>query len=148
MYFVDQEKIQEKLAYINWLLEQLEKCHAGSSIENLALERIIHLLIEAILDTGNMMIDGFIMRDPGSYEDIIEILVDERVLKEDEKEAYQAIIRLRKTVVTDYLNIDHIALKQTVDHHIATLKQFASRIRAYLENELKVAHAFSKNIEG
>ena len=26
------------------------------------------------------MIDGFIMRDPGSYEDIIDIMEDERVI--------------------------------------------------------------------
>lgn len=31
------------------------------------------------------MIDGFIMRDPGSYEDIIDILVDERVIPKDTK---------------------------------------------------------------
>ncbi|GAA3319942.1 hypothetical protein GCM10020331_028930 [Ectobacillus funiculus] len=30
------------------------------------------------LDVGNAIIDGFIMRDPGSYEDIIDILVDEK----------------------------------------------------------------------
>lgn len=28
------------------------------------------------------MIDGFIMRDPGSYDDIMDILVDEKVVTE------------------------------------------------------------------
>ena len=49
-----------------------------------ALERIVHLLVECILDTGNDMIDGFIMRDPGSYDDIMDILVDEKVVPEGE----------------------------------------------------------------
>ena len=33
-----------------------------------------------MMDVGNLMIDGFIMRDPGSYEDIIDILIDEKVI--------------------------------------------------------------------
>ena len=49
-----------------------------------ALERIVHLLVECILDTGNDMIDGFIMRDPGSYDDIMDILVDEKVVPTEE----------------------------------------------------------------
>ena len=35
--------------------------------------------MESMMDVGNLMIDGFIMRDPGSYEDIIDILVDEKL---------------------------------------------------------------------
>lgn len=36
-----------------------------------------------MLDVGNAVIDGFIMRDPGSYEDIIDILQDEKVISEE-----------------------------------------------------------------
>ena len=57
----------------------------NTEIEKKALERIVHLLIENVLDVGNAMIDGFIMRDPGSYDDIIDILVDEKVVKKRKK---------------------------------------------------------------
>ena len=36
------------------------------------------------------MIDGFIMRDPGSYEDIIDILMDERVISAEEGQAMKS----------------------------------------------------------
>ena len=55
--------------------------HTFNTYEKLALERVNYLLIESIIDVGNSMIDGFIMRDPGSYEDIIDILVDEKVME-------------------------------------------------------------------
>ncbi|MEB4616704.1 DUF86 domain-containing protein, partial [Leucobacter sp. M11] len=54
-----------------------------SEMEKLGLERIGHTLIESVLDVGNSMIDGFIMRDPGSYEDIIDILLDEKVINDE-----------------------------------------------------------------
>lgn len=59
MYFVDREELTFKLAYINQLSQVLEES------EGYALERIAHMLIESVVDVGNMIIDGFIMRDPG-----------------------------------------------------------------------------------
>ena len=38
------------------------------------------------------MIDGFIMRDPGSYEDIIDILMDERVISEEDGQGMKEVI--------------------------------------------------------
>ena len=32
------------------------------------------MLIESSVDIGNMIIDGFILRDPGNYKDVIDIL--------------------------------------------------------------------------
>ena len=32
------------------------------------------MLIESSVDIGNMIIDAFILRDPGNYKDVIDIL--------------------------------------------------------------------------
>ena len=81
MYFVDRHKIENTL---NFLEEELRLYQMQeewtSDVEKKALERIGHTLIECILDIGNDMIDGFIMRDPGSYDDIMDILTDEKVV--------------------------------------------------------------------
>ncbi len=111
MYFVERSKIEKTLIYIEKHLEELGKYAYESRVEELALERIGHVLIEAIIDTGNLMIDGFIMRDPGSYEDIIDILVDEKVIPEQEINAYKEVIQLRKMLVQDYLQLDIVDLK-------------------------------------
>jgi uncharacterized protein YutE (UPF0331/DUF86 family) len=108
----------------------------------LALERIAHVLIESVLDVGNMMIDGFIMRDPGSYEDIIDILIDEQVLPEGQEDEYKQFISLRKSLVTNYNNVEHHALEEALRKSLPVLEQFSLHISEYLQNELGVANAF------
>src|SRR5690625_2120003 len=143
MYFVDRSQIRQTVAHIDYLLEVYEQGSINEVTERLSLERIVHVLIESIVDVGNMMIDGFIMRDPGSYEDIIDILIDEKVLPEKEEKAYKEIIKLRQMLVNDYLNVDHEQLNDQMKRHFDTLKLFSSHILTYLKNELGVANAFS-----
>src|SRR5699024_3840645 len=102
MYFVDRDTIEATLVYMEELLSGFDGLDLGMLKDKLALERVVHMVGESILDVGNMMIDGFIMRDPGGYEDIIDILIDEEVLPESDKQAYYDIIRLRKPLVKDY----------------------------------------------
>lgn len=143
MYFVDRSKIESLLKYIDLLLIEFGKSSFESNIEKLGLERLTQMLIESTLDVGNMMIDGFIMRDPGSYEDIIDILVDEKVIPEGDSEAFKAVIKLRNTLVRDYLTIDHRLLHNTIYENKENLDNFSDHVRTYLNNELGVAHAFS-----
>ncbi|HLS09469.1 DUF86 domain-containing protein [Lentibacillus sp.] len=143
MYFIDRKKIEETLQYMDKLLDEVGKQSFDTFSEKLYLERTVHIVIESILDVGNMMIDGFIMRDPGSFDDIIDILIDEKVLPENEEDAYKAVIQLRKMVVKDYLQIDHQLLSEKIRTHKNTLDQFSSYVRRYLDNELGVANAFT-----
>lgn len=145
MYFVDREKIEQILNYIDKLLLEFDQHSFNSPIEKLSLERLIHMIIESTLDVGNMMIDGFIMRDPGSYEDIIDILVDEKVIPTSDQNSYKEVIKLRNAVVRDYIEIDHLFLQETLVTNKAVLNRFSSYIRTYLNDELGVAHAFSND---
>jgi uncharacterized protein YutE (UPF0331/DUF86 family) len=144
MYFVDRKKVEVTLQFVENLLKEYKELKIESFHEKLALERLTQLLIESIIDVGNMMIDGFIMRDPGSYEDIIDILEDERVIPESESHSYKEVIGLRKMLVKDYLHIDHEKLKLVLDGRYSELIQFTTRIREYLNNEIGVANAFTK----
>src|SRR5699024_2660344 len=107
MYFVDRSRIEKTLAYMEDVLNELKNVRISSFSEKLGLERIVHVLIESVLDVGNMMIDGFIMRDPGSYEDIIDILVDEEVIPAEDEADYKSLIQLRKIIVTHYVDVNH-----------------------------------------
>lgn len=143
MYFVDRSKIEKTLLFMEGILEELKNQSFDNFREKMSLERMIHLLIESTLDVGNMMIDGFIMRDPGSYEDIIDILIDERVLPAEEEAIYKAFIELRKMIVNEYTAVDHSLLVEKIAGSQAMLEQFPVHIRSYLNNELGVANAFS-----
>ncbi|MEC1291597.1 DUF86 domain-containing protein [Bacillus mojavensis] len=143
MYFVDRNKIEHTLGFFELQLA-LFQSQTGwkSEIEGLALERIGHLLIECILDTGNDMIDGFIMRDPGSYDDIMDILVDEKVVTEEEGAQLKQLIAYRKTLVQQYQLADSAELYKLITAHLAVLQAFPKRIRIYLETELGPVSAF------
>ncbi|WP_342720424.1 DUF86 domain-containing protein [Sediminibacillus albus] len=142
---MDRSLIERHLLYMDGLLQEIDSHVFDSFLEKLSLERIAQMMIESMLDVGNMIIDGFIMRDPGSFTDIIDILVDEAVLPAEEADAYKQIILLRKMLVKDYLNMDHEKILEVIHRNHSSLEAFSSRINEYLDNEMDVANTFSNN---
>jgi uncharacterized protein YutE (UPF0331/DUF86 family) len=144
MYFVDRDELEERLRYIESLLSFLgtRSSLPVSQVETLSFERAVHMIIEAMLDVGNQMIDGFIMRDPGSYEDIIDILEDEQVVGEDEARLLIQWIRLRKRLVTQYTHADTELLWIVYNQTKEALIQFPLRVRTYLDEQLGPVSAF------
>jgi uncharacterized protein YutE (UPF0331/DUF86 family) len=144
MYFVDRNELEARLHYIEKLLSFLgtRSSLPVSQLETLAFERAVHMTIEAILDVGNQMIDGFIMRDPGGYEDIIDILDDENVIGKDEAKLLLQWIRLRKRLITQYTQSETETLWIVYTQTQGALIQFPMRIRTYLEEQLGPVSAF------
>ncbi|SRR5690554_4788505 len=144
MYFVDRNKITNTLTYLDELIIIFEKQSdwLKDDISKLALERIGHNVIESILDVGNLMIDGFIMRDPGSYEDIIDILVDEKVITQDMEKPFKEVVALRKNLVREFTQVEIERVQEVVKNSLPALKQFSSKVQSYLENELGPVSAF------
>src|SRR5690625_5035056 len=149
MYFVNRSDIEKLTIFIDNLLNKTEKKDSYSTFsEKLMLERVTHVLIESILDVGNLMIDGFIMRDPGSYHDIIDILIDERVIPKEDEKAYKQLIDLREQLVKYYTTIDHEQIKEVLSSHKHIFGKFSTYIKSYLTTELGVANTFSNEEEG
>ena len=143
MYFVDRNKIEQTLRFYEHQLAFFNsQTDWQSEIGGLALQRIGHLLIECILDTGNDMIDGFIMRDPGSYDDIMDILVDEKVVTEQEGTELKKLIAYRKTLVQQYLLADSAELYRLITADQTALQDFPQRSRRYSEREIGPVSAF------
>lgn len=144
MYFVDREKLETTLVFLEKQISLFSNQNQWlTPIEKAALERITHLMIEAVLDVGNAMIDGFIMRDPGSYEDIIEILIDEKVVTEEIGKSLKTLVQSRKVLVQLYTEIDHTELLNQFSSLIKDLALFPNNVRDYLENELGPVSAFN-----
>ncbi|ALS79212.1 DUF86 domain-containing protein [Planococcus kocurii] len=143
MYFIDRRKITETIQYMNALLEFYEKKQQWTSFNDLlALERVGANIIESIIDVGNSMIDGFIMRDPGSYDDIIDILVDEKVITADMDQPFKDVIALRKMLVREFMKVDQQAIIAALDANLESLKAFGPRVEHYLVHELGPVSAF------
>lgn len=144
MYFVDQKKISKTLEYMEQLIGIFEKESnwQQSDATKLAVERIAHGLIEGIIDVGNSMIDGFIMRDPGSYEDIIDILEDEKVIQIEQADSLKVLFALRPIIVREFMEVDTQQVETTIRETLNALKQFPGQVRDYLTNELGPVSAF------
>ncbi|KAB2334745.1 DUF86 domain-containing protein [Cytobacillus depressus] len=143
MYFVDREKIETTLLFLEKqysLFEELKDVY--TSIEKAALERVCHLIIESILDVGNAMIDGFIMRDPGSYDDIVDILDDEKVIHDELTNSCKILIQYRKMLVQNYTEVNHDEVQAEFRKHLSVMQQFPEKVRAYLQDELGPVSAF------
>lgn len=144
MYFVDRKNISLTLSYMKSIVQLVNESPdlTSNDLNKLALERITQNIIESIIDVGNSMIDGFIMRDPGSYDDIIDILTDEKVITPEMDAPLKAVILLRKMLVRDFISVNHQELAKTLQANIHILRQFPDSIEHYLTHELGPVSAF------
>ena len=144
MYFIDRNKINQTLNHMEELLTLYENKEdwKESLIESLALARLTHVIVESMIDVGNTMIDGFIMRDPGGYEDIIDIMDDEQVITQEMSDPLKHVIGLRKMIVRDFINVDINLIENVLNESMGSLLAFPESVRHYLENELGPVSAF------
>ena len=149
MYFVDRNQISESLNHMEVLLElyRNENEWQKDIIHSLALERIANIVIESVIDVGNTMIDGFIMRDPGSYEDIIDIMEDERVITSEMADPLKQVIELRKMIVREFTKVDIGTIVTVLNTSMDVLLEFPNKVRHYLENELGPVSAFLPEVK-
>lgn len=138
MYFVDRDELEEKLVYIDKLSKEVEKS------EGFALERVCHMLIESVVDVGNMIIDGFVMRDPGSYQDVIDILEMEKVISPTSKDEISNTLPTRQWFVRNYTDINHAEVKRIFMENIHAYQNFKNDVDIFIEYELGPVSAFGK----
>lgn len=140
MYYVNREQIERILGQIPDITEGLRLAATnwdGSTSMGMIQERSLHLAIEVVTDVGSCLIDGFIMRDAGSYEDIISIIHEETVFSGDE--VYKKLIELvalRKPLVQDYYEWSRNMLHPLTPELPDILEGFAVEVRHYLQKEL------------
>lgn len=138
MYYVDRSQIERRLDLLPRISQVLGDITAADEdvlILRFAEERALHLAIEAITDVGSYLIDGFIMRDASSYEDIVEIMRDERVIDHELALQLTGLVRLRKPLVQEYVDWDRNQAHALSAGLPNVLQIFSNRVRAYLDQE-------------
>ncbi|WP_146764188.1 DUF86 domain-containing protein, partial [Staphylococcus aureus] len=66
-----------------------------------------------------MIIDGFILRDPGNYKDVIDILALEKVISEDTQNQINKTVDVRKRFVHYYDELDTAELVPLFDESVS-----------------------------
>ncbi|AXZ23999.1 DUF86 domain-containing protein [Staphylococcus warneri] len=140
MYFVDKDKLSEKLNY----LQQLTNDYETNKTNQYAFERIAQMLIESSVDIGNMIIDGFILRDPGNYKDVIDILELENVISKETQEHINQTVDVRKQFAHNYIQLDTKEIEPLFDRALPFYKQFIDEVVQFLNNENVPITAFGK----
>ncbi|MGZ9583009.1 DUF86 domain-containing protein [Paenibacillus marinisediminis] len=139
MYYVDRQQIDNRLQQIKILNEAVEQITAGwndSALFHMAQERSLHLAVEIVTDVGSLLIDGFIMRDASSYEDIIEIIAQEGVLDEGLQHKLLQLVQLRKPLVQQYAEWERTGIHSQLSELPELLTSFKDCVERYIESEL------------
>ena len=140
MYFVDKEKLELKLNY----LKQWTEDYPEQKENHYAFERIAQMLIESSVDIGNMIIDGFVLRDPGNYKDVIDILELEKVISPKTQEGINKTVDVRKRFVHEYDQLNTEDLIPLFDTSLADYRNFIDEVIHFLNNENVPVTAFGK----
>ena len=139
MYYVNQEQIERRLDAIPEIasgLRQASEAWDGSIVLGFVQERALHLSIEIVTDVGSYLIDGFIMRDASSYEDIMDIIHQEQVISDQVHAVLVELVKLRRPLVQEYYDWERHALHPLASVIPSTLEEFAQSVRDYLKREL------------
>ncbi|HEC2158230.1 DUF86 domain-containing protein [Staphylococcus delphini] len=143
MYFVDKTQLETKLKYLKQLTEDYETVKSN----HYAFERVAQMLIESSVDIGNMMIDAFILRDPGNYKDVIDILELEGAISKETQHALHQTIDVRRQFVHYYDTLDTAQLIPLFDQTVPFYEQFIEEVLQFLENENVPVTAFGKGAQ-
>lgn len=139
MYYVDETQIEQRLAGIPDIVQAIETIVQqwdSSLLYAMAQERALHLAIETVTDVGSYLIDGFLMREASSYEDIIEIVSEEQVFPGELAGPLTDLVKLRRSLVQDYYLLGREQLHPLIPKLPAILEQFSSSVRHYIAREL------------
>ncbi|MDK3741985.1 DUF86 domain-containing protein [Staphylococcus pseudintermedius] len=143
MYFVDKTQLETKLKYLKQLTEDYETVKSN----HYAFERVAQMLIESSVDIGNMIIDAFILRDPGNYKDVIDILELEGAISKETQHALHETIDVRRQFVHYYDKLDIAQLIPLFDQTVPFYEQFIEEVLQFLENENVPVTAFGKGAQ-
>ncbi|EIE3641552.1 DUF86 domain-containing protein [Staphylococcus pseudintermedius] len=143
MYFVDKTQLETKLKYLKQLTEDYETVKSN----HYAFERVAQMLIESSVDIGNMIIDAFILRDPGNYKDVIDILELEGAISKETQHALHETIDVRRQFVHYYDTLDIAQLITLFDQTVPFYEQFIEEVLQFLENENVPVTAFGKGAQ-
>ncbi|MDE9965308.1 DUF86 domain-containing protein [Staphylococcus pseudintermedius] len=143
MYFVDKTQLKTKLKYLKQLTEDYETVKSN----HYAFERVAQMLIESSVDIGNMIIDAFILRDPGNYKDVIDILELEGAISKETQHALHETIDVRRQFVHYYDTLDIAQLIPLFDQTVPFYEQFIEEVLQFLENENVPVTAFGKGAQ-
>ncbi|MFC4766144.1 type VII toxin-antitoxin system HepT family RNase toxin [Effusibacillus consociatus] len=142
MFITDQhrQQIRQYFTEMNRCVEILEKVadtsredFCADGILQAAGERAFHIALECVTDVGNLIIDALIMRDPSSYEDIVQVLAEENMFPKEFAQSFMEAVKFRRVLAHDYLERDIDRLFFMIQTHKLEFAAFRNYVADYVQ---------------
>jgi len=138
VYYVNHARIRDRQRFVHELggmAKELQDRWEDGLLCALAQERLLHMAIEAVTDIGSDLIDGFMMRDASSYEDIIEVLRGEGAVDEGLARYLTELVSLRKPLVQEYYAFGRGGRHPLLEDLPVMLREFARQVDQFIESQ-------------
>ncbi len=109
---VDMEAVKSRIELLRGYLSSLEELKSNeeefykSLVYRMAVERLLHLSIECLLDIPQHIAAAKGHRPPESYADTITVLEEAGLVPPEKADNYRRIARFRDVLVHAYVSID------------------------------------------
>ncbi len=97
-----------------------------------AAERALHVAIECVTDAANLIIDALVMREPGSYADIVRVIAEEGVVDRTFPEQFSDALTFRNQLVREYYQLKPADVARAVQTCAPLFAAFVRSVRDYL----------------
>jgi len=139
---VDKSLILRKLSALDEYLKQINE-YAKISLKDYAadwkiqriVERTLQMMIETCLDVAGHIISDEKFRVPETYADMFRILVQNGILKESQREAFEKMAKFRNIIVHDYGKIDAGIVIGVLNKNLNDFEGFKEAIIGYLKTK-------------
>lgn len=132
---VDSDIIAQRMERLKTCVKQLraiqklgKKKVCGDPVIFAAMERYLQLSVECVLGVGNHIIAGLNLRKPSTYEQITQILCEEKVISKKAYNIAKPVAFLRTMLVHD---CSPLGREKTFDTAKDTLPAFEELAKAY-----------------
>lgn len=145
MYEINRKRIDTQSSYLLTCLQVL--IETGTPVDlkqQFAVMRAIHIGVECMIDIGNTIIDGFIMRDPGGYLDIVDILEDEQVISSSIAVQLKEYVKFREQLVRHY----HVVTVEDLIVYVESahiFREFVQAVDTFLTSEQTKGNIYNLN---
>jgi len=135
---LDKDRILSKLDELDSYLSELESVmpksyeeHMSSVEKKRSCERLLHILIECVIDVCALMVKGSRLGLPSEEEDLFEKLERKKVISKEMKERLKLMRGLRNILVYRYAEVDDELVFESLGN-VNDFRKFRKEVSSFL----------------
>jgi len=99
------------------------------------VERVLQILVEAMVDVGQHIIADEGFREPSTYRDVFKILCENSVLPYDKMSTYEKIAAFRNILVHHYEGVEKTVVYSIFSHSLPDIEEFLAHIQTWADQK-------------